>query len=269
MKSLTPNFIAIATCACLFAFASCTDFELNPGTASPTAVEGLSGEFSRSLIVDNYLYAVDQTSILTYDISNRDEPVKVGQTEVGLALETVYHHEGNLFIGSRRGMYIYSISRNGTPVKRGDFDYSNLPNIVEPCDPVVAEGTTAFASLYTGDNSADGCGRASDIQTIVVIDVSNLDNPTLVQMHDVVSPRGLAIDNNILFVCNNENGLTVFDVSDRNNFVELDRISGINAWDAIAENNRLTVVGATEVIQYDYSNPSNLVELSRLVYPNL
>jgi len=248
---------------------SCTEVDLPAGAANPTAVEGLSGDFSRTLIVDNYLYAVDQTSVLTYDISNRDEPQKIGRTEVGLALETVYHHEGNLFIGSRRGMFIYTISRNGTPVKRGDFDYSSLADVVEPCDPVVAEGNVAYASLYTGSSTTDDCGRAADLQTIVVMDVSNLDNPTLIQRHDVETPRGLAIDNNILFVCNNENGLTVFDVSDPANFIEVDRISEINAWDAIAENGKLTVVGATEVIQYDYADPTNLIEISRLVYPNL
>ena len=269
MKKLTQHFLTLAAGICLLAFGSCTDVDLTNTSTTQTGLEGLSGDFSRSLIVDNFLYAVDQTSILTYDISNRDEPVKVGHTEVGLALETVYHYEGNLFIGSRRGMYIYTISRNGTPVKRGDFDYSSLPNIVEPCDPVVAEGNTAFASLYTGDEIANDCGRADDVQTIVVIDISNLDDPRFVQRHDVISPRGLAIDNNILFVCHNENGLSVYDVSDRNNFQLLDRISNVNAWDAIAEDNKLIVVGATEVIQYDYSDPTNLIELSRLVYPNL
>jgi len=269
MKISTTHFIPLLACVCLFALSNCTDIDLNADSSNPASIEGLSGEFSRTLIVDNYLYAVDQTSILTYDISNRDEPQKIGKTEVGLALETVYHHEGNLFIGSRRGMYIYTISRNGTPVQRGEFDYSSLPNVVEPCDPVVAEGNTAYASLYTGDNSADGCGRADDLQTVVVMDVSNLDNPTLVQMHDVLTPRGLAIDNNLLFVCNNANGLTIFDVSDRENFEEVIRISDIDAWDAIAENDKLTVVGATEVIQYDYSDQDNIVELSRLVYPNL
>jgi hypothetical protein len=250
-------------------FASCTDIDLpNSAPTTATTVESLSGDFSRTLIVDEFLYGVDQTSIVTYDISNPDAIDLVGRTDVGLALETIYHHDGNLFIGSRRGMYIYSISRNGTPVARGDFDYSNLPNVVQPCDPVVAEGNTAYASLYTGDERGV-CNRATDLQTIVVMDISNLDNPTLVQMHDVQTPRGIAIDNDILFVCNNENGLTVYDVSDRTNFVEVDRINNVNAWDAIATNNKLTVVGATEVIQYDYSNPSELVELSRLVYPNL
>ncbi len=267
MKTATKFlFILFAS---VFVFASCTDIDLpNSASTQATTVEGLSGDFSRTLIVDDFLYGVDQTSIVTYDISNPDTPTKVGRTEVGLALETIYHHEGDLFIGSRRGMFIYSISRNGTPVARGDFDYSNLPNVVEPCDPVVAEGNTAYASLYTGGDLTGDCNRSADLQTIVVMDISNLDNPTLVQMHDLQTPRGLAIDSDILFVCNNENGLSVYDVSDRTNFVMLTQIRDVNAWDAIAENNKLTVVGSTEVIQYDYSNPSELVELSRLVYPN-
>ena len=248
---------------------ACTDVDLDDTASTASDVQSLAGQYSRTLIVDDFLYGVDDTDIITYDITDRAEPVLVDRTGVGLAVETIYHHEGDLFIGSRSGMYIYSISRNGTPVRRGDYQYSDLPGLeVEPCDPVVAEGNTAYASLYTSDIASDPCGRTQEFQTIVVLDIENRDAPTLVQTHDTPSPRGMAIDGDLLFVCNNHNGLTVFDVSDRANFVALDHVDGLNAWDAIANDGRLVVVGATAVKQYDYSDSSDLVLLSSTDYEN-
>ncbi len=263
-RSFLPLFSLLVLCS----FWACTDVDLAPDTQTSDPVANLAGDFTRTLIVEDYLYGVSHTDVMTYDISNREKPALVDRTPVGRAVETIYHYDGNLFIGSRTGMYVYTISRSGVPVRQGDYQYSNVPGIdVEPCDPVVAEGSTAYASLYTGDNLEEPCGRTQDLQTIVVLDVSNLNSPTLIQTHDTPSPRGLAIDGNLLFVCNNQNGLTVLDVSDSRNFVELTHIDGVDAWDAIIDDGRLVVVAATEVVQYDYSDPSHLVELSRISYP--
>ena len=266
MKHLAPAALSLLLLA---GATACTDVQLDDDVAAPSAVEALSGDFSRTLVVADKLYGVDETSVVTYDIADRDQPRFVDRTEVGRAVETIYHHEGNLFIGSRTGMYIYSISRSGVPVRRGDYQYSSLPGLdVEPCDPVVASRSTAYASLYTGDE-VDGCGQDRDISAIVVLDVSDVDRPYLVQQHDTPTPRGLAIDGDLLFVCHHRNGLTVFDVSDRENFVELARVADVEAWDAIAVDGRLVVVASTEVVQYDYSDPGELVLLSRTDYPGL
>ena len=41
-------------------------------------LQSLNGAYSRILTVGDYLYAVDQTNIITYDIVNRDNPQEVG-----------------------------------------------------------------------------------------------------------------------------------------------------------------------------------------------
>ena len=260
------RLFAFASLMATVSLVSCTDVDIASG-GDQDAVFTFAGDYSRTLIVGDFLYGVDQSNVVTYDIADRSTPRLVDRTPVGLAVETIYHHEGNLFIGARTGMYIYAISRSGVPVRRGDYQYSDLPGIdeVTPCDPVVAEGTTAYASVYTSVDA--GCGQDRDFENIVVLDVANLDAPAVVNMHATPTPRGLAIDGNLLFVCNNQNGLTVFDVSDRQNFIQLAHISDVNAWDALASDNRLVVVAATEVVQYDYSNPAELVELSRFDYP--
>lgn len=259
----------VAAAASLFTV-SCSQedgggFDARFDTSAP-APGTTSGSYSRILTVNNHLYAVDQTSVLTYDITNRDNPVEVGRTEVGLAIETIYHHDGNLFIGSREAMYTFSISANGLPVRRGTFDYSRVTGMVEPCDPVVANRSTAYATLYTEDNNG-ACGTRQNVQLLVAMDISNLDRPSLINTYPVQTPRGLSLDGNLLFVCNDRNGLSVFDVTNPAQARLISRIQDISAWDAIASDGLLIVVGTTQLIQYDYRDPSRLVELSRLPYP--
>ncbi len=251
----------------LLALGACTgDTTFNDiGVAAPTNATVTSGSYTRLLNVGNFLYAVDNTSIITYNVTDRDNPVEVNRTDVGLAVETIFHLDGNLFIGSRAGMFTYTIADDGHPERRGTFDYSRLTNDVQPCDPVVADSKTAYATLYTG-NAEDNCGRRQTIEMLVVMDIQNLDRPELITTMNVRSPRGLALDGDLLFVCNDTNGFTLLDVSNPSQPREISRQGGLTAWDAIAKDGLLIVVGTKELIQYDYSDPSKLVELSRLPY---
>ena len=237
------------------------------GGFTPTT-SAVTGSYTRLLSVGDFLYAVDNTSIITYDVSDKDNPVEVNRTEVGLAVETIFHLDGNLFIGSREGMFTYTIADDGHPERRGQFDYSRVTGDVQPCDPVVADSETAYATLYTG-NGRDNCGRRQNIEMLVVMDIRNLDRPELITTLNVPSPRGLSLDGDLLFVCNDSNGFTLLDVSDPSAPRQIKQQTGLTAWDAIAKDGLLIVVGTTELIQYDYSDPTNIVELSRLPYPRV
>ncbi len=249
-------------------FTACSDGNFvnnDVGWADTPSLQSISGSYSRIIAVGDYLYAVDQTNIITYDIANRDNPQEVGRSEIGLAVETIYHHDGNLFIGSREGMFVYSIQADGQPRRRGSYDYAQLVGDVMPCDPVVANDRTAFATLYDSPGS-DECGRQTNMQLLVTMDVSNLDRPVLVNSMPVTTPRGLSLDGNLLFVCNDVNGFTVYDISDRTNLRVLSQVQGIMSWDAVANDGVLIVVGNKELVQFDYSDPTQLVELSRLPF---
>ena len=203
----------------------------------------LNGSYSRILVVGDYLYGVDDQSLITYDITDRRNPTEVDRSEIGLAIETIYHHDGNLFIGSRDAMYTYTIGSNGVPVRRGLFNYANLPNLVQPCDPVVADASTAYSTLYTRPNTNAPCGQRESIEALVVMDITDLNSPSLIAMHEMQTPRGLSLDGNLLFVCNDTNGLTIMDVSDPAAIQVISRLTALNAWDAIAHDSTLVVVG--------------------------
>ena len=267
MKYFSSAFLACA----IAAFASCgtetDDTWMGSFPVGASAADEVAGSYTRVLAVGDFLYAVDTRSVITYDLSDRDNPVEVDRTDVGLAVETIFHLDGNLFIGSSRGMFTYSIADDGHPVRRGRFDYSLVTGGVEPCDPVVANSRTAFATLYAEDAGVQTCGGdRGDVEMLVVMDITNLDRPTLVNTYNTPTPRGLALDGDFLFVCNDASGLTVFDVSDPARVTMVDRVVGVMAWDVIAKDGVLIVVGTEEVVQYDYADPTDLVELSRLPY---
>lgn len=267
MRVFTTAFAAIALCA-----TACSDVDSNDTWAGPAPTFGtvetaVAGSYTRVLAVGDFLYAVDTRSVITYDLSDRDNPVEVDRTDVGLAVETIFHLDGNLFIGSREGMFTYTIADDGHPVRRGTFDYSLVTGGVEPCDPVVANRATAFATLYAEDAGVRECGgNRRDIEMLVVMDIQDLDRPSLIQTYDTPTPRGLSLDGDLLFVCNDAAGITVFDVSDPARAEVVTRVHGVMAWDAITDDGVLIVVGTEEVVQYDYTDPTQLVELSRLPY---
>ena len=259
----------LAAAASLTLLGACStdndDILLAEEWATTPELTSIQGAFTRMIAVGDYLYAVDHTNIITYDIADRNDPREVGRSEIGLAVETIYHHGGNLFIGSREGMFIYSIAADGQPQRRGSYDYAQLAGPVTPCDPVVANDETAFATLYNLPGR-DECGTQRTLNLLVTLDVTNIDRPTLISRTPVTTPRGLTLDGNLLFVCNDVSGFTVYDISDRNNLRVVSRVNDIMAWDAITNDGVLVVVGNTELVQYDYSDPTRLVELSRLPY---
>ena len=265
MKILLPaTFLTAALALATACTESGDDIFLSDPTVGVGA-DAVTGSYTRVLAVGDYLYAVDTRSVITYDVTDRDDPVEVGRTDVGLAVETIYHLNGNLFIGSREAMFTYTIADDGRPVRRGQFDYSLVTGGVQPCDPVVADENTAYATLYTEDANGP-CGQRRQVQMLVVMDINDLDRPELITTHDVTTPRGLGLDGDLLFVCNDRSGLTVLDVSDPSDPTEINRVRGLMAWDVIADDGLLIVVGTEEVVQYDYSDPTRLVELSRLPY---
>lgn len=78
------------------------------------------------------------------------------------------------------------------------------------------------------------------------------------------NPHGLAIDGDILFICEGEYGLKVFDAGDKQSIDQnlLTHLKNIHAYDVIAIDSHLMMVGDNGIYQYDYADPANLKLLS-------
>lgn len=225
---------------------------------------GTNSSYARMITVGNYLYAININELVTFDASVPSDPTEINRQEVGEGVETLFHIDGTLLIGSSQGTFTFTIESTGIPTRRGQFDYNTLNIPAERCDPVIASGNVAYATLYTLRPGEGACGRDQVVNLLVVMDITDLENPTLITTVETASPRGLAIDGDHLFVCNDTQGFTIFDVSDPSDPTILNFIPDVESYDVVAKDGRLIVVGGSQLVQFDYTEIENLVRLSAI-----
>lgn len=225
----------------LFGAASCSKDSNN--LHSGESGGGLGGSTARFTIVGSYLYIVDATKIHTYNIAGM-EPVLESTAEIGMDIETIFPYKNKLFIGSQAGMYILSIADPATPTMEGAVQHFRA------CDPVVADDHYAYVTLRTGT----GCGGF--ISALEVYDISSIRTPVKVTQVDMENPQGLSLYGDALYVCNNEGGLRVFDVSTPSSpTTKRTFIDGRIYKDCIAYDNTLFCMISGGMAIYDISVP--------------
>ena len=224
--------------------------------ASAAPVTGIAGSMSRFSIVNNYLYAVNRSSLNVLNISAVNDPQLHNTVGVGWNIETIYPFKNKLFIGSSNGMFIFDISNPVAPVREGSVAHFRA------CDPVVADDKYAFVTLRAG-TICQGTNNQLD-----VINVQNVMSPQLVKSYGLTNPHGLAKDGDLLFICDGSDGLKVFNTSNVFSLQLLDRVKNIETYDVIAWNSKLLVVAKGGLYQYNYSNPSSLSLISKLAVNN-
>lgn len=226
---------------------------------SAGASAGQAGSMARFGIFDNYLYAIDHLDMHIFNIENFASPQKTGSERVDWNIETMFIYGDKMFIGGQRGMYIYDLIDPAKPVKLSTYWH------ITACDPVVVEGDRAYVTLRAGAVCGGGDNRLD------VIDISDLRNPTLIKGYPMREPYGLGIDDSILFICEGEKGLVVYN-AENPLMIAANKIADfpdIHAYDVIPVNGILLMIGLDGLYQYDYSDPADISQLSFLpVYSN-
>ncbi|HZI54347.1 MAG TPA: hypothetical protein VFD56_11605, partial [Chitinophagaceae bacterium] len=180
--------------------------------------------------------------LYTVDISDPSRPVKVDESALNFDMETIYPYKNNLFIGSRTGLYIYSIDNPAKPVLKGEARHGRS------CDPVVANDSVSYSTL----KGSTVCGDA--LSGLYVYDVRNLDRPELKITIPINEPIGLGMADSALYVsCANE-GLKVYSITNAFNPVERENISGYYFIDLIPYNDLLIGWVNNGIVLYDISN---------------
>ena len=251
MKTLY-HLIAIFT---LSASISCTK---ETASANGAASAGAGGSTARFTIAGNYLYVVDNLSLKAFDISSNTTPVYKSKTEIGINIETIFPYQDKLFIGSSSTMYIYSLSDPSRPTRLGKAEYT----IRMSCDPVVARDSVAYATL----RSTGRCGGSQS--TLVVYNIKNISSPILMNTVFLTTPYGLGIKNNSLYVCDGQNGIRVFNITNAYDPVRVSEIRASNTtfYDVIPYANILIAQVNDGFILYDIgTNPMQPAFLSRIL----
>jgi hypothetical protein len=207
---------------------------------------GIAGSMARFSIVNNYLYAVNNTNLISFSIATTNNPVRTATQSVGWNIETIYPFSNKLFIGSTAGMFIYDITNPATPVRQGQFSHARS------CDPVITDGNYAYVTLRSG-NACDGFTNQMDL-----VYVGNVMSPSLAKSYPMTNPHGLTKDNNLLFICDGKGGLKMYDAANPLAIVLKKQLTDMETYDAIAFNGNLLVVAKDGLYQYGYSSPATL-----------
>lgn len=228
---------------------------------SESSQSGVGGSMARFTISGNHLYTVDYYNLTTFDIASIDNPVAGISQNIGWDIETIFPYQDKLFVGSRTGMYIFDASNPDQPVQLSQFEHARS------CDPVIAEENIAYVTLRSGSINCDGFTNQLD-----VVNVSNLEDPILMKSFSMQNPHGLGKDGDLLFIAEGEYGLKVFNAADPLTIGDnlLVHYNNIHAFDVIPLGEILLVTGEDGLCQYDYSDPENIVLLSKIsVNPSL
>lgn len=232
--------------------ASAFSCDSDQASADALGGTGQAGSMTRFAINGNYMYIVDNSAVKVFNITG-GEFHQVREVSVGFGMETIFAKGDYLYLGANDAMYIYSIADAEHP--SFIFRYSHIVS----CDPVIVQGNRAYVTLRGGT----ACNQGTN--ALEIIDISDPYHPTLIQNYAMTSPHGLGIDGNLLFICEGESGLKVFDITNEHNIQLLVHKSDFFAYDIIVRQGLATVTGEDGIFQFSYeANGSVLNPLSKI-----
>jgi len=244
------NPVPILTLLGLLVLAGCAK---ENASVAPNGSAGTGGSLARFAVAGDKLYVVDQTNLLTFDVSVPTNPRRTTTVPIGIGIETVFPYGNNLFVGAADAMYIFDLSNPAQPRQLSRYNH------FVGCDPVVVQGSHAYVTLRT-----TGCRPNVNNNVLDVINISDLSNPRVVNSLTMTSPYGLGVRGNALFVCEGGHGMRVFDVSDPVNPMQKSLVKDIKTYDVIPLPQTLLVIGQNGLLQYDYTDLTKLKLLSVL-----
>ncbi len=213
---------------------------------------GVGGSMARFGLYKDMLYVVDQYSLYTFKLNSASEATLLNTSGIGWNVETIFISDNHMFLGTQNGMMVFSLEVPESPSQVGSYSH------ITSCDPVVIQGDLAFVTLH-GGTTCHGTVNQLDVVQMS----SGYSKFTTLKSYPMYSPHGLGIDGDLLFICDGDAGLKIYNAADplavTQNMVA--SFPSINAYDVIPMNNYLFLIGAKGFTLYDYSNIQNIKQI--------
>lgn len=219
----------------------CVSCDMEDGFLDSGSSSSIAGSMARFVVKGDFLYIVGDDNLMAVNIEDSTHVSISSSQYIGPTIETIFSHDSLLFMGSTNGMYACSLKQPSKP------SLLTIYHHITSYDPVVVRGNYAFVTLRSGLSW-------NSVNELQVIDISQLDNPVKVATYPMSSPRGLAVTDSLLFVCDN-NALVVMNALNPLNMNVLHRftLSGtLN--DVIANRGLLTLSYSGGLAQFTYTN---------------
>jgi hypothetical protein len=213
---------------------------------------GVGGSMARFGLYKSLLYIVNQNSLLTFKLNSASDATLLNTSYVSWNVETIFITDDHMFLGTQSGMIVQSLEVPERPSQIGTFTHMTA------CDPVVIKGDLAFVTLKGGQTCR------STVNQLDVIRMSNAYSKfTLLKSYPMYGPQGLGIDGDLLFICDGDAGLKIYNAADPLTITSnmIASFPLINAYDVIPTNNYLFMIGETGFMLYDYSNIQNIKQI--------
>lgn len=214
---------------------------------------GVGGSMARFGLYLDFLYIVNQNSLLTFKLNSNSEVTLLNTSYVNWNVETIYITDNHLFLGTQNGLIVESLQVPQMPSQIGSFSH------MTSCDPVVIKGDLAFVTLKGGTTCRGGILNQLDVVRLS----DGYSKYTLLKSYPMFGPQGLGIDGDLLFVCDGDAGLKIYNAADPLTITEhlVASFPSINAYDVIPRNNYLFMIGDKGFMLYDYSNIENIKQI--------
>lgn len=238
-----------------------------PKSALPSSFAGsgskVSGTANRVTYANDHVYIIGNTSMYLVE-DNAQGLTKVNLSDnfsmIGEGMETIFPYENNLYVGSRSAVNIFNITDPQHPVEAYEFEHATA------CDPVLPADGVAYVTLRTADFSA--C--PGNTNSLLVLDTRNTSNVKEVLEITMTSPYGMTLKGNELYVGEGDNGLKIFDVTDKYRPELIRSVKDVKAYDVIphpTNGNLILTTGPEGVAQYLVeSNGESLTLQSSISY---
>lgn len=229
---------------------------------------GVAGSYARFLVINDFLYTIDTERIKTFSLDDPANPTLINDQEIGQEIESLFALDSKLFIGSGEALYLYELNAEGIPVSQGIYDYTIFQQSVcsNNFDPVVANQEFAYVTLSSSVSTIDNCGGVTPtlVNELRIFDITDFNDPQLISQYEMQNPKGVGLDGTTVFICDNEAGLKIYDVTNPLEIQQLAHFDDFTAFDVIPLNGLLLVVGPDNLYQFDYSDLTNIVEVARI-----
>lgn len=229
------------------------------GATANQAVGGIGtgGSMARFTIVGNYLYALEDWEMDVISLIDPKQPEQLSAVQMNWGIETIFPHGDKLFIGSQTGMFIYDNSDPTNPTYLSGFEHARA------CDPVYVDDDIAYVTLRDG-NICTGTSNQMDL-----VDISDIENPSLLKTFPMDNPHGLSIRGDQLYLCEGTHGLKLYDITEPLKLDEnlVAHNTDFQAIDVISlPNSRQTaiVIGQDGFYQFEYEEGKGLRMLSKI-----
>lgn len=223
----------------------------NAGGGITGASYGVGGSMARFGLYKDFLYVVNQSSLLTFKLNSNSQVTLLSTNYVNWNAETIFITDNHLFLGTQNGLIVMTLEVPEKPVQIGNFAH------MTSCDPVVIKGDLAFITLKGGSTCRGGILNQLD-----VVQMSNSYSKfTLLKSYPMFGPQGLGIDDDLLFLCDGDAGLKIYNAADPLAITQIAIFPSINAYDVIPMNNYLFMIGEKGFTLYDYSNIQDIKQI--------